>query len=396
MDGPGRLPRIAVYYEHLFPESNGGGERLYAGLAEAWSRSGSQVTYLTREHATQDPPVDRQYAVLSIAPGSGVYDDTGTRSPSGAIKFALATFRSVRSRRAEDDCVIVSSTPPLLVLAARTGLGPRSGTVLIVDWLEVWTWDQWRAYLGSGRGLIAWAVQGIAAWATPTATCHAGLVENRLKGIRPNLKVLRSPGLIDASQVGSAVDRGPSSPPYALFVGRLIEDKNVLSIPAAIAEARLSVPELTCIIVGGGPLLTELQRMIDDHDQASSFTIRSGVPDKELAELMAGATCLLHPSQREGYGLVVVEAARFGTPSVVLDAPDNAATELIDEGLNGFLAASTSGYDLGQSILACIDGGTGLRSTTSDWYERARATRSIQRTAERILEYVTAQTARRR
>ena len=36
------------------------------------------------------------------------------------------------------------------------------------------------------------------------------------------------------------------------------------------------------------------------------------------------------PSRREGYGLVVVEAAARGVPSVA--DPDNAATELVQEG----------------------------------------------------------------
>ena len=208
----------------------------------------------------QDPPVTRSYGVVPIAPGSGVYDESGTRSPSGAVKFAFATFRSVRARRAEDDCVMVSSTPALLVLAARMGLGPRRGTVLIVDWLEVWTREQWQDYLGAARGLVAWTVQGMAVWATPTATCHAALVEDRLRAIRPSLRVLRSPGLIDASQAASALGQGPAHPPYALFVGRLIEDKNVLSIPAAISVARRAAPELRCIVVGGGPLLADLQQ----------------------------------------------------------------------------------------------------------------------------------------
>ena len=195
---------------------------------------------------------------------------------------------------------------------------------------------------------------------------------NSVTSIRRNLRVLRSPGLIDASQGGAAADRGPSSPPYALFVGRLIEDKNVLSIPAAIADARRSVPELRCVVVGGGPLLDQLQRRIEEYGLASAFTVRSGVPDEELAELMAGATCLVHPSQREGYGLVVVEAARFGTPSVVLDAPDNAAKELIDVGENGFLVASTSSQDLSHGIIACVEGGAALRASTRQWLDRVR------------------------
>jgi glycosyltransferase involved in cell wall biosynthesis len=332
---------------------------------------------------------------MPIAPGSGVYDESGTRSPSGALKFAFATFRSVRARRDEDDCVMVSSTPALLVLAARMGLGPGRGTVLIVDWLEVWTRSQWQEYLGAGRGLLAWTVQGMAVWATPTATCHAALVEDRLRGIRPGLKVLRSPGLIDASKAEPVPDTGPACPPYALFVGRLIEDKNVLSIPAAIAAARRTAPDLRCIVVGAGPLLDDLHRRIGDLGLADAFTIRSDVTDEELAALMAGATCLLHPSRREGYGLVVVEAARLGTPAVVLNAPDNAATELIDEGVNGFLATSTASRDLGRGIAACLDGGIPLRVSTHEWHAQVRQTRSIQRTAERILDFLRAELAGR-
>ena len=44
------------------------------------------------------------------------------------------------------------------------------------------------------------------------------------------------------------------------------------------------------------------------------------------------------PSRREGYGLVVIEAAARGTPVVVVAGPDNAAVELVAEGENGFVA----------------------------------------------------------
>ena len=58
----------------------------------------------------------------------------------------------------------------------------------------------------------------------------------------------------------------------------------------------------------------------------------------------ARCACVL-PSRREGYGLVVVEAAARGTPSVVVAGPDNAAVELIEEGVNGFVAASADPDD---------------------------------------------------
>ena len=34
-------PSIAIYFEHLFPESRGGGERLYGTLAQRWAERGA-------------------------------------------------------------------------------------------------------------------------------------------------------------------------------------------------------------------------------------------------------------------------------------------------------------------------------------------------------------------
>ncbi len=66
---------------------------------------------------------------------------------------------------------------------------------------------------------------------------------------------------------------------------------------------------------------------------------------------------MLLPSRREGYGLVVIEAASRGTPSVVVAGPDNAAVELVDDGVNGFVAASASPEDLAAAIVRVSDGG---------------------------------------
>ena len=61
--------------------------------------------------------------------------------------------------------------------------------------------------------------------------------------------------------------------------------------------------------------------------------------------------CLLLTSSREGYGLVVVEAASHGTPSVVVAGPDNAATELIVEGVNGTIAPEPQAAAVAEAIV---------------------------------------------
>lgn len=83
---------------------------------------------------------------------------------------------------------------------------------------------------------------------------------------------------------------------------------------------------------------------------------------------LARALCLMLPSRREGYGLVVIEAASHGTPSIVVAGPDNAAVELISEGVNGFVVVSASADDLADAILRVREAGAGLRTATRAWF----------------------------
>ena len=77
---------------------------------------------------------------------------------------------------------------------------------------------------------------------------------------------------------------------------------------------------------------------------------------------------MLLPSRREGYGMVVVEAAARGTPSIVLAGQDNAATELIEEGVNGFVARTPDAAGIADAIVRVHDAGMALRQSTAAWF----------------------------
>ena len=66
--------------------------------------------------------------------------------------------------------------------------------------------------------------------------------------------------------------------------------------------------------------------------------------------------------------MIVIEAAAAGTPSVVVRGEDNAATELIEDGVNGFVAPSASAEDLAEAIGRALDGGMELRRSTAAWF----------------------------
>ncbi len=89
---------------------------------------------------------------------------------------------------------------------------------------------------------------------------------------------------------------------------------------------------------------------------------------EEVEETLAGALCHVLPSEREGYGMVVVEASSLGVPSVVVAGPDNAAVEHVVEGVNGTVAPSADSHDLAAAIVRVAEGGEALRASTAAWF----------------------------
>lgn len=382
-----RTPRrAAVVYDCLFPLTTGGGERQYRAFAEELVDRGVEVDYLTAMQWTSAPPA----ATFTVVPVSGrlrLYSADGVRRTAAALVFARGVFTGLLRRRTRYDAAIVSGLPVLNVFAARLALlGSR--TALVVDYLEVWGREQWVEYAGRLTGNVAWALQRLALTLTPTATCHSQLTARRLRHEGFRRTILVSPGLIDGRDASAVLPGHPASPPYALYAGRHIPDKRVELLPAAVAEARRATPDLRLVITGSGPSSPAVRAAIAAVDGASWTDLPGFVSQEDLDRLMGEASVLVNPSRREGYGLVVVESAAHGTPVVLVIDDGNAATELVEEGVNGYVAASATPADLGGAIAHAVRDGDDLRRTTRDWYREAVVSRTIGRTIEAIVDHV--------
>jgi glycosyltransferase involved in cell wall biosynthesis len=109
------------------------------------------------------------------------------------------------------------------------------------------------------------------------------------------------------------------------------------------------------------------------------------VDARTVHDALRRASAMILPSRREGYGMIVVEAAACGTPSILVREPDNAAVELIEDGVNGVLASSAAAADLAAAIVRVHEGGAPLRERTRAWFARNAERLSLERSLEQVL-----------
>jgi glycosyltransferase involved in cell wall biosynthesis len=126
------------------------------------------------------------------------------------------------------------------------------------------------------------------------------------------------------------------------------------------------------VIFGDGPERAEVTRLVAELGFEEVVEVPGFVPRQRIDEALDHALCLVLPSRREGYGAVVVEAAARGTPSIVVNGPDNAAVEFIEEGVNGTVAPSSSANDLSAAIVRVHSAGQTMRESTAEWFTRNR------------------------
>ena len=359
--------RICLIYDCLFPYTIGGGERWYRALGERLAADGHEVTYVTLRQWDRDdrPSAGPGVRVVAVGPRMELYV-RGRRRIVPPLVFGVGVLRHLLRHARRYDVVHTSSFPYFSLLAV--GALRRAGRyALVVDWFEVWTGEYWREYVGRAGGRIGWEVQRLCAAIPQQALCLSHKHARRLVAIGSRSEPL----VIRRGLYGPPPDPGlrRSSEPLVVFVGRLIPEKQATAVVAAVVLAGEHIPRLRGLIVGEGPEREHIDQAISRLGPDAPVRALGFVPEPELQAMLARALCLILPTRREGLGTVVMEAAALGVPSIVVEGPDNGATELIEPGRNGIVAPSAAADDLAEAIEAVHRGGQRMRQDTIDWYE---------------------------
>jgi glycosyltransferase involved in cell wall biosynthesis len=394
--------RVCLVYDCLFPHTVGGAERWYRDLAERLAAEGHEVTYLTLRQwpRGERAQIDERVRVVCAGPRMALYTTDGRRRILPPLVFGAGVLAHLLRHGRRYDVVHTCAFPYFSLLAAALAR-PLARFGLVVDWFEVWSHAYWRDYLGGAGGRVGELVQRLCALVPQRAFCFSELHAERLRaiGLRGPVTVLR--GLYAGSAVpapapkavepapGTAESRpGETMPPapMVMFAGRLIPEKQVTLAVAAMALAVARIDGLRGEFLGDGPERATLDAAIAEHGLQGIVTARGFTETEVVDAEMRRAMCMLLTSRREGYGLVVVEAAARGTPSVVVAGEDNAATELIEEGVNGFVAPSAEPARIADAIVRVHEAGDALRESTARWFSENADSLSLESSLRRVLD----------
>ncbi len=173
-----------------------------------------------------------------------------------------------------------------------------------------------------------------------------------------------------------------SDVPTIAYVGRIRRYKQIRKLLDAFAVVKTRVPGARLVIAGAGDDLANLEAETRARDLRDVHFL-GRVDEATKIRLMQEAWVFGMPSQIEGWGIVVVEAAACGTPAVAYDV--NGLRDCIVDGSTGYLARSDE--EFASRILSLLEDREQRRRmgrAAAEWSRRF----SWERTAARTLETI--------
>jgi len=130
---------------------------------------------------------------------------------------------------------------------------------------------------------------------------------------------------------------GPPEPePGAfLYLGRLKKYKGVQFAIRAVKLLRDSGKDAELAVIGTGDYLEELEKLTEKLGLREAVTFHGYVSREKKLRMLRKAWAAVFPSEKEGWGLTVIEANACGSPVVASDSPG--LRDSVRNGRTGFL-----------------------------------------------------------
>lgn len=336
--------KIAFVYDVLYPDTIGGVEKRIYEMGTRLVERGHEV-HLFPMLSGAEPVIHRDGLIIhKVCEPIGLY--TGERrSVLQALWYSLHLFPILLSVRV--DIIDCQNFPYFPVLVARLVSFLRREKC-IITWHEFWG-SYWYSYLGlfGGFGKLIEKVAVLLSSRCITVSRHTALRLGKSVGQQAYLV----PNGITIRDIEKVKPFGP--PSDILFAGRFIPEKHPELVVEAVRIIVQENPYLSCVMIGDGPKMTEIQSLIKAYSLERNIHLTGFVSSyEELIGRMKQARLFLLSSEREGFGIVCIEALACGTPIITIDHPMNAAGDHLLDGCG--YCARLEPEDIATGIRHCL------------------------------------------
>ena len=197
--------------------------------------------------------------------------------------------------------------------------------------------------------------------------------QHKLRVVNPGATIPPVSSLPDAAQ--SRASLGLEGKTIILFVGRMVRRKGLVELlQKAWPRIVDSEPEALLLVAGDSPdeaLSVDIDggnRLLKAVEHVDQDTIRflGKVDDDVLSNCYAAADALVFPLIRtrgdvEGFGMVAIEAAASGTPTVAF--PVGGVVDAVADGVNGLLVPEGDYEAFADAVLSICQGGPPSRTS---------------------------------
>jgi glycosyltransferase involved in cell wall biosynthesis len=352
-------PVVALVCDAIHPYSRGGREIRYHELSRRLAPRAD--IHIFTMHWWTGPRIRTEDGVTyhAISPLFPLYQGN-RRSLKQALLFALACLRLLRHRFD----VLEADHIPYFQLFVLRAVATLKRTPFIVTWHEVWSRAYWRQYLGLA-GWAAWFAEGLAMRLPDHIIAASPGTADRLREtLGDQASVTVAPNGIDFDAIRSAY--AYAVPSDLVAVGRLLDHKRIDLLLDVVARLHADGIPVTCRVIGDGPERETLHGQAEKLGIDHAVDFRHDVAEqKDLYAFVKAAKVFVSVSEREGFGIAVLEALACSIPVVTTSAPDNLAQHLVARSAFGTVC-EPSAESVATALKRLVAGGSQPAVTGSD------------------------------
>ncbi len=348
------MKKIAFITESVYPYFYGGQEKMIYDYATIVAQENvvKIITMTQWDGATTMIKDDITY--VGICAKLPIYKKNNKRNSMVSLWFGITTFFWVL--RCDEDILFINVFPYFPLIFARVAVFfKKKKPVIIGNWAEYWGKDYWKKYypyywwLGVFLEKLSYmAVDHILAisYFTQKKIVHAfGSTAKKI--------TILPPTYIDAETINSVPLQEKKYD--IIYYGRIIAHKHVEHIVEVVEKSLSLDTPLRALIIGDGPDRGRISDLITIKKLHENIDLIDFVDDYvALITHIKSAKVMIQPSEREGFGITVVEANACGLPVFVIAYPDNASAELVKNDINGFVC--TDVHDLSDKVYDVLYG----------------------------------------